>query len=344
MMAAALLALILASAAAPEDAPAPPSEPAAEAPGAAVPPPASWVLDVPRLASPPVIDGRIDEPEWTGAAQAEGFVQLEPEGGAPSTEPTRLWLGYDGGHLYLAVRADDDEPGKVVAATLARDGELTHDDTIEVLLDTNGDRRTAFLFATNPLGVQVDALVRAEGEEVNLDWDGLWSTRASRDAGGYSVEIAIPFRTLRFPERPVQTWGFNVARVIPRKREVTFWKPMSLDYGFYARYKVSELGTLTGLEGLEPGRTWLAKPYVLGAWHGDRPVGPEGGELDGGGDFKWNLTTDLTADLTWNTDFAETEADNQEVNLTRFPLFFPEKREFFLEGASLFYVGERPVP
>jgi hypothetical protein len=344
MMAAALLALILASAAAPEDALAPPSEPAAEAPGAAVPPPASWVLDVPRLASPPVIDGRIDESEWTGATGAAGFVQLEPDGGAPSTEPTRLWLGYDGGHLYLAVRADDAEAGKVVAATLARDGELTHDDTIEVLLDTNGDRRTAFLFATNPLGVQVDALVRAEGEEVNLDWDGLWSTRASRDPGGYSVEIAIPFRTLRFPERSVQTWGFNVARVIPRKREVTFWKPMSLDYGFYARYKVSELGALTGLEGLEPGRTWLAKPYVLGAWHGDRPVGPEGGELDGGGDLKWNLTTDLTADLTWNTDFAETEADNQEVNLTRFPLFFPEKREFFLEGASLFYVGERPVP
>lgn len=324
----ALLALLLAAA--------PPADPAVVT--------VDHVLRAPRLATPPTIDGRIGEDEWAGAAEASGFVQLEPHSGAPSTEPTRLWVGYDGANLYLAVRADDDEPGKVVGASLSRDGDLTYDDTVEVILDTNGDHRTGFLFATNPLGVQVDALVRAEGEEVNYDWDGIWSSRATRDEKGYSVELAIPFRTLRFPQRPVQTWGFNVARVIPRKREVTFWKPMSLDYGYYARYKVSELGTLTGLEGLEPGRKWVVKPYVLGGYEDQNPVESSGGTADGGADVKWNLTTDLTADFTLNTDFAEAEADSQEVNLTRFPLLFPEKREFFLEGASLFYFGERPVP
>ena len=338
MTPAALLALLLAAAPTLQD----PAEPAAP-PDAAGPEPAH-VLAAPRLATAPEIDGRIGEEEWADAARAEGFTQLEPVSGAPSTERTRLWVGYDGGHLYVAVRADDDEPAKVVGAALTRDAELTWDDTVEVLLDTNGDRRTAFLFATNPAGVQRDALVRAEGEEVNLDWDGLWTVRTSRDAGGYSVEMAIPFRTLRFPKRPVQSWGFNVARSISRKREVTFWKPMSLDYGYYARYKVSRLGTLTGLEDLEPGRRWVAKPYLLVGRHGDRPVGEEGADLEAGGDVKWSVTTDLTADLTINTDFAETEADNQEVNLDRFPLFFPEKREFFLEGASLFYFGERPVP
>jgi len=338
-----VVAFLLAAGPIAQDPAEPAAPPDAAAPGAVRPEPAH-VLAAPRLAAAPEIDGRIGEDEWAGAARAEGFTQLEPVSGAPSTERTRLWVGYDGGHLYLAVRADDDEPGRIVGAALTRDSDLTYDDTVEVLLDTNGDRRTGFLFATNPLGVQVDALVRAEGEEVNRDWDGLWSVRTSRDDAGYSVEMAIPFRTLRFPERPVQTWGFNVARVIPRKREVTFWKPMSLDYGYYARYKVSELGTLTGLEELEPGRKWLAKPYLLVGHHGERPVGEEGGELEAGGDVKWSLTTDLTADLTINTDFAETEADSQEVNLDRFPLFFPEKREFFLEGASLFYFGERPVP
>jgi hypothetical protein len=297
-----------------------------------------------RLAKPPTIDGRLEPGEWDGAALADHFVQIEPDEGRPASEATEVHVGYDAENLYFGIRAHDHDPGKMTANILTRDGDLTYDDSIEIVLDTNRDRRTGFLFATNPLGVEVDALVRSEGEDVNRDWDGLWTCKATRDAGGYTVEIAIPFRTLRFPRAEVQTWGFNVARIIPRRRETSFWKPMSKDYGFYARYKVSQFGELTGMTNLEPGRRYLVKPYVTGGWDDQNPERSGDGNVDGGLDVKWSLTTDLVADLTYNTDFAEAEADDQQVNLTRFPLYYPEKREFFLEGANLFYFGERPEP
>jgi len=307
-------------------------------------PPSEHRVEVPRLARAPEIDGVLADGEWEGSAVLDDFVQLAPEEGAPATERTEVYVGYDEENLYFGVRAWDDAPGKVVANILKRDGDLSYDDTIEILLDTNGDRRTGFLFATNPLGVEVDALVRAEGEDVNKDWDGLWSCRATRDADGYTAEIAIPFKTLRFPEREVQEFGFNVARLVPRKRELSFWKPMSKDYGFYARYKVSELGTLGGMRDLEPGRSWVLEPYVTAGWDDQSIDGSDEATLDAGADVKWQITSDLVADFTLNTDFAEAEADAQQVNLTRFPLYFPEKREFFLEGANLFYFGERPEP
>ncbi|MGD2115724.1 MAG: DUF5916 domain-containing protein [Acidobacteriota bacterium] len=320
--------------------------PAAAVPAEAPPehPVAEYSVELPRLETAPEIDGLLGEAEWSGSAVLDGFVQIEPDEGSAATEPTEVRVGYDRENLYFGVRAHDSDPDALVANILRRDGDLSYDDTIEIVLDTNRDRRTGFLFATNPLGVQVDALVRSEGEDVNLDWDGVWRCRAVRDAGGYTVEIAIPFRILRFPEGGVHSFGFNVMRLIPRKRETSFWKPMSKEYGFYARYKVSRFGELTGMEGLEPGRSWVARPYVT-AGYDERTVDGDGtSTLTGGGDFKWSLTTDLVADFTLNTDFAEAEADAQQVNLTRFPLYFPEKREFFLEGANLFYFGERPEP
>lgn len=311
---------------------------------AAAEPSPEFRVEVPRLAQAPEIDGLLGDEEWAGSALLDGFVQLEPEEGVAATEGTEVRVGYDEANLYFGVRARDAAADDLVANILKRDGDLSYDDTIEIVLDTNGDRRTGFLFATNPLGVEVDALVRAEGEEINLDWDGLWSCRASQDAEGYTVEIAIPWKTLRFPEREVQEFGFNVARLVPRKRELSFWKPMSKDYGFYARYKVSELGTLGGMRDLEQGRSWVVAPYVTGGWDDQSVDGSGDGTVDGGVDVKWQITSDLVADFTLNTDFAEAEADAQQVNLTRFPLLFPEKREFFLEGASLFYFGERPEP
>jgi len=313
-------------------------------PAAAAEPSPQFVVEVPRLAQAPEIDGNLGEEEWAGSALLDGFVQLAPEEGVASTEQTEVHVGYDESNLYFGVRARDDAADELVANILKRDGDLSYDDTIEIVLDTNGDGRTGFLFATNPLGVEVDALVRAEGEEINLDWDGLWTCRTSQDADGYTVEIAIPFKTLRFPEREVQQFGFNIARLVPRKRELSFWKPMSKDYGFYARYKVSELGALSGMRDLEQGRSWVLEPYVTGGWDDQSVDGSGDGTIDGGVDVKWQLTSDLVADFTLNTDFAEAEADAQQVNLTRFPLYFPEKREFFLEGANLFYFGERPEP
>lgn len=305
---------------------------------------AGYTVEVPRLSSPPTLDGHLAAAEWDGAARLDGFVQLEPQEGAPASEATEVRIGYDPANLYIGIRGHDSEAGAMVANILTRDGDLSYDDSIEIVLDTYHDRQSGFLFATNPLGVQVDALVRREGEEINFDWDGLWSCRAGRDAGGFTVEIAIPFRTLRFPRSGEQVWGINVTRLIPRKQEVSSWKPMSRDYGHYARYKVSQFGQLTGLEGLEPGRRSLFKPYLVAGWE-DQNEEMKGDEVvEVGLDAKVNLTTDLVADFTVNTDFAEAEADDQRVNLTRFPLFFPEKREFFLEGANLFYVGERPEP
>lgn len=311
-------------------------------------PAARPVLQAARLAAPPTLDGRVDADEWAGAAVLGAFTQLEPQEGAPGSERTEVRLGYDTENLYVAARCWDSDPSAVVANNLTRDNEImTYEDTVEIILDTFHDRQNGFLFAVNPLGAQLDAIVRHEGEEVNLDWDGIWQSAAARDAEGWSAEIAIPFKTLRFPDVDEQTWGLNVGRFIARKREQSFWTPLSRSYGFWARYKISQFGEVTGLQGLEQAGRYHLKPYVLGGTRRDRGdlVLPEDEDgIEAGMDLKVQITSTLVGDLTVNTDFAEAEADAQQVNLTRFKLFFPEKRAFFLEGADLFYFGERPEP
>lgn len=301
-----------------------------------------------RFATPPVIDGRLDDAVWRTAAKLGDFKQLIPTEGAPATEPTEVFLGYDTDNLYIGARCYDDEPKKVFATALTRDAEITYDDTLQVIFDTFRDGRNGFLFATNSAGVKVDALVRNEGEEVNYNWDAVWTVRASRDSGGWSVEMAIPWRSLRFPGRLEQDWGFNVERFVSRKQERSFWKPMLLAYGFYAPYKVSQFGGLTGLEGAQQGSRFHFNPYLLA--RAEKPADDRSSSnstsIKGrvGGDVKVNVTSDLVADLTYHTDFSETEADEANVNLSRSPLLIPEKRPFFLEGANLFYVGDRPEP
>lgn len=294
-----------------------------------------------RFDTPPVIDGRLDDPAWQAAARLDGFRQLEPREGEPATEPTEVFLGFDKENLYIGVRCHDSQPDRIVTTTLTRDSDMGYDDTLQILLDTYHDGRSAFLFTTNSGGVQVDALVRNEGEQVNYDWDGIWIVEGARDALGWTVELAIPWRTLRFPDKPEQVWGFNVERAVARKQERSFWKPV--EHSWYARYKVSQAGTLVGLQDARPGSRFHFAPYVIGG--GERPPdGSTSGITHAGGDVKINLASDLVADLTVKTDFSETEADEQDVNLTRNPLLFPEKRAFFLEGANLFYFGQRPDP
>ncbi len=303
-----------------------------------------YVVEAPRVAAAPVIDGAMAAGEWDAAAVVTGLTQLVPDEGAPATERTEVRIAYDAEHLYFGVRAWDSEADQLVANTLNRDGLLDYDDAIHIILDTFHDRKSGFLFATNPLGAQIDALVRQEGEEINLDWDGEWRCAASRDPEGFTVEIAIPFKTLRFAAAGEQVWGFNIRRSIARKQEEVFWKPMSKTYGFYARYKISQFGELSGLRDLGSGRRYQLKPYLAAGWE-DQNTGRTGDEvLEAGLDVKFRLTSELVADLTVNTDFAEAEADVQQLNLTRFPLLFPEKRGFFLEGANLFYFGDRPEP
>jgi hypothetical protein len=293
------------------------------------------------FATAPVIDGKLDDPVWKTATRITGFRQLEPKEGEPATEETEVFLGFDKDNLYIAARCHDSEPKKIVTTTLTRDSDVGYDDTIQFVLDTYHDGRSAYLFETNSGGVKVDALVRNEGEQVNLDWDGLWSVESRRDSEGWTTEIAIPWSTLRFPEKREQLWGFNVEREVPRKQERSFWKPLS--HSWYARYKISQAGTLVGMETAHAGSRFHFSPYVItGA---EQPKNKDTSSFAHfGGDLKVNVASDLVADVTVKTDFSETEADEQDVNLTRSPLLFPEKRAFFLEGSSLFYFGERPDP
>lgn len=321
-----------------------PAAPPAAPPAALAPAsesPAGYVVRPARLETPPVIDGRLDDPVWQTAARIGDFHQLEPKEGEPATEPTEVYLGFDKDSLYIGVRCHDSEPGKIVSTTLTRDSDMTYDDTIQVQFDTYRDGRSAYLFLTNPDGVQVDALVRNEGEQVSLDWDAVWDVQSTRDDGGWSTEIEIPWRSLRFPEKPEQEWGFIIERQVARKQERTFWKAPTKSW--YARWKLSEAGTIVGLEGARPGNRFHFSPYLIGG-----AEKPPDGSTDSvgriGGDLKINLTSDLVADVTVKTDFSEIESDQQEVNLSRNPLFFPEKRGFFLEGASNFYAGQRPDP
>ena len=294
-----------------------------------------------RVSSPPKIDGRLDDPVWASAEPAKDFVQREPREGQPASEKTEVRVLYDSERIYFGVMCFDSEPARIVANEMRRDAELQGDDRFVVALDTFNDHRNAVLFATNPLGAQMDALVRDEGASLNTNWDGIWVVKTQRGKDGWSAEIAIPFRTLRFKKGQAQTWGVNFARYVVRKREEDFWTPVLRSYGFTGHFKVSFYGHLVGLEGIRQGDKWQAMPYVLAGGSKDDREEPFRATADAGLDLKYRLTSDIMADLTVNTDFAQVESDQEQFNLTRFDLFFPEKREFFLEGGDIFRFGER---
>lgn len=288
------------------------------------------------------IDGRLDEPAWEHATVFTHFVQREPHYGIAASETTRVLMLYDREHIYFAADMRDREPDRVVANVMRRDAELQDNDSFEIYLDTHHDHRNLFYFATNALGAQRDGLIRNEGESQNWDWDGVWESAGRRTTTGWSAEIAIPLRTLRFNADSLQTWGANFARRIPRKREESYWAPVARDLGFFGHLKPAYYGHLEGLRDLHHGGMLELKPFTLAGGVKDFEAGePLERKLDFGADAKVHLTANLTADLTLNTDFAQVESDQEQVNLTRFDLFFPEKREFFLENADVFRVGER---
>lgn len=302
-------------------------------------PPGGYTVDIRRLSTPPAIDGKLDDAVWQEAAVLGDFVQDNPDTGQPATQKTAVRLGYDSRYLYLSIRCYDTEPGKIIAPVLERDGDLSNDDSVYVMLDTFHDGRNAFLFATNPQGAQLDGIVRNEGEEQNLEWDGLWQVATSRDSEGWAAEIAIPFKTLRFSTKNPQVWGFNVFRYLARRKEESAWRPILKEWARLSRYKISEFGEIHGLRDQVSGGRYSFLPYAL-TRHRDQESG-RSTKGEAGGDLKISLTSQLVADLTVNTDFAEAEADQEQVNLSRFKLFFPEKRQFFLEGSNLFYFGDR---
>ena len=316
--------------------------------GGELPPSEAYRVEPVRVDRKPSIDGRLDEEEWLLAAVIDDFVQQEPSEGDPATESTIVRLMYDAEMLYIGVEAYDDDPNGLVATEKRRDSlRLLDEDNFQIIIDTFRDRRSGYMFVTNPLGAKLEQQVAEEGEggfrgnssNINLNWDGVWDVATRRNPDGWVAEIGIPMVTLRFPRVERQVWGVNFMRNIRRKNEQVFWAPIPRAYTLT---RVSLAGTMSGITQVNRGLDLRVTPYLLASGSQARSsanVSLAGSGLgDAGLDVKYGLGSGLNLDLTYNTDFAQVEVDEQQVNLTRFPLFFPEKRDFFLENAGLFSV------
>ncbi|MDE3156026.1 MAG: carbohydrate binding family 9 domain-containing protein [Acidobacteriota bacterium] len=293
-----------------------------------------------RATTPVVIDGVLDDPVWRTAPVASHFVESEPDEGRPARERTDVQVAFDARNLYIAAYCHDTDPAGMVLNDVKRDFTPGDQDDFEVILDTFADRRNGFAFITNEGGAKSDEQFSNEGRDINTSWDAVWHVRTRRVADGWTVEIAIPFHSLRFNRARHEVWGVNFGRRIRRLNELDFWAPIPRAYDLT---RVSLAGDLVGLTTADPGRDLKITPYVLGS--SVRTVGGTAfdGTANAGFDLKYGVTPALTLDATVRPDFAQVEADEQQVNLTQFSQFFPEKRPFFLENAGLFYVGDAGV-
>ena len=276
------------------------------------------------------IDGALDEEAWRSAPTIGALIQRQPNVGEPPTERTDIILLHDRDNLYIGVVAYDTEPDRVIGTQMARDGSVTADDNIEILLDTFRDQRSAFYFATNPSGALVDGL--ATNGQLNTEWDAIWDVRTRRTSQGWVAEFAIPFKSLSFPAGQ-SVWGFNISRSIYRKLEDARWSGARLQTQFL---QLSEAGQITNLEGLTQGVGLNVRPFIAGRWLRFGGTQEDDFNRKPGLDLFYNLTPSLKLTGTFNTDFGETEVDARQINLSRFSLLFPEKRSFFLEGAGVF--------
>jgi len=295
-----------------------------------------------RTAEGPVIDGVLDEVVWEQAVVIDDFRQVEPDEGGEPSERTEVRLLYDQAHLYVAVRCFDRRPQEIIATQMKRDGSLDADDHISFLVDPFFDRRNGYYFEMNALGAKGDALIE-DNDRVRRDWDGIWSGKASIDDEGWAVEVAIPFKTLSFNPNTTR-WSFNASRFIRRRNEILRWSSPSRDKDFIS---IADAGVLDDISDIEKGVGLDVKPYTLTTLKRDHETDRDGLDFDAGLDVFYRFTPALTLALTINTDFAETEVDERRVNLTRFPLFFPEKRDFFLQDAGIFDFGgirNNPLP
>jgi hypothetical protein len=299
-----------------------------------------------RVDEAPRIDGHLDDAAWAAATPIEGFTQQEPSLGQPATERTEVRIVYDERSVYIGVKAYQSQP--VVATEMRRDADrLFDEDNFQVILDTFKDSRNGYMFLTSPLGAKLEQQIFDEGEgggrgstsNINRNWDGVWNAAAAITDDGWSAEMAIPTTTVRFRSEDEQVWGINFLRHIRRRNELDFWAPIPRAYTLT---RVSLAGELRGMQDLDLGMDLKLKPFVV--------VGPRRRDLapsvsatdwdhDVGIDARYGLTAGLNLDVTVNTDFAQVEVDDQQVNLTRFGLFFPEKRDFFLEASNFFTMG-----
>ena len=300
-----------------------------------------------RVDQAPTVDGDLSDRAWQESEVGTNFMQHEPLDGVPATEQTELRVVFTDSTIYFGITALDANPDAIIAKEMERDSRIFQDDSILLLLDTFHDQRNAYAFETNLNGARADTLVTDEGRDLNLEWDGIWSVASRRTAFGWVAEIAIPISTLRFdPAAPA--WGFNVQRYIAHKREMTHWSGLPREVSVLGQvgsqiqpvHRISMAGELTGLTGLAQSAQLQIKPFAIGDVSEDPRLEADPiTDGDGGLDLKWGVTRSLALDLTYNTDFAEVEVDEQQTNLTRFSLYFPEKRDFFLENAGIFDFG-----
>jgi hypothetical protein len=296
-----------------------------------------------RLRAPLRIDGALDEAHYRDVPPLSGFIQVEPEYGAAATEQTDVWVSFDNDNLYLSARMWDSELDRLVATEMRRDSTTMFqgNDVMSFILDTFYDRRNGVLFTINPIGGRSDTQVTNE-RQFNQDWNPVWDVKTGRFDGGWTLEAAIPFKSLRYRPGSAQIWGFNAMRTKRSKNEMSLLTRVPLGRQQAAMAQLSFAASLVGLEVPQTGRNLDIKPYATASLTTNRTTTPAvsndpRGQV--GLDMKYSVTQGLTADITLNTDFAQVEADEQQVNLTRFSLFFPEKREFFLENQGTFAFG-----
>ena len=310
--------------------------------------PAPFEVTATFIEEAPRIDGHLDEAIWATIEPITDFTQVWPEDGSTPTEPSEVRIAYDRDNLYFAFRFFDNDPALIRAKNLERGGRNDRDDHAYIGLDTFQDKRNAYLFEMNALGTQDDATITDEGLTLDsFSWDAVFRSETVIDEQGWTMEVSIPFRQLRFPKGEEIEFGLMLSRMINRKNERVIWPRIGLEYGgtsFGALSAVSQYGTLKGLKNIRRGKNIEIKPYVITGAQKVRPdLQFETTDFDVtrevGVDVKYGMTSNLTLDLTLNTDFAQVESDNVQLNLSRFSLFFPEKREFFLERSGLFEHG-----
>ena len=294
-----------------------------------------------RLAEPLNVDGRLDEPVYATVPAISDFIQQEPRAGELATEKTEAWILFDDRNLYIAARCWDSQPERNIGNEMRRDGAIYQSENLGVILDAFQSGRNGLLFNVSSVGGMEDSALTDE-TDLNMNWNTVWDARTAKFEGGWTIEIVIPFKSLRYNPGPSQVWGINMRRTVRWKNESSFLSPVPsfmIGKGIFA---VSFAATLVGLEVPASGRNLEIKPYAISGLRTDLTAEPSlsnEGNGDIGFDAKYGVTKSLTLDVTYNTDFAQVEDDLQQVNLTRFNLFFPERREFFQEGQGIFAFG-----
>ena len=300
-----------------------------------------FTITATRIVKPIVLDGRLDDEVYQQVIPSSGFLQQEPREGMPTSEQTDVWVFFDGKALYISARCVDSQPEREVVTELRRDNvNVFQNDNFSVVLDTFNDQRNGFMFQTNPLGAVRD---QAIVDDVNIEsWNAIWDVRTNRSKEGWTLEIEIPFKSLRYSAPGAQIWGINFRRIIKWKNEIAHQTAMPASLGGTGLSRMDYAGTLLGVEAPAQSMNLEVKPYAVSSLTTDRAAKvpfSNDGKGNAGFDFKYGLTRGLILDATFNTDFAQVEEDQQQVNLTRFSLFFPEKRDFFLEGQGVFAFG-----